>query len=99
MVPTGRIPLLPALVRALVAPVPLGPDGDGDGADADVQEKALRALHAYAVACAAPRGGAERAALGGWLREQGARAGGVGGVAERWGLSEQEVRELMEATA
>ena len=90
--------LLSTLVSSLATPVPHGPNGESEG-DADFEEKVLRALHTYAVGCQRPIEGDNRQTLGEWLAQQSERQGGDKGVAEKWGLTEEEVRELKEATA
>ena len=90
--------IVSTLVSSLAAPVPHGPDGETEG-DADFEEKVLRALHTYAVGCGRPLGGKERETPGGWLDEQSRRAGGEEKVAEKWGVTGEEVRELREGTA
>ena len=90
--------LLSTLVSSLATPVPHGPNGESEG-DADFEEKVLRALHTYAVGCQRPIEGDNRQTLGEWLAQQSERQGGDKGVAEKWGLTEEEVKELKEATA
>lgn len=90
--------LLSTLVSSLATPVPHGPNGESEG-DADFEEKVLRALHTYTVGCQRPIEGDDRQTLGEWLAVQSKKAGGDKGVAEKWGLTEEEVKELKEATA
>ncbi|TFK92156.1 nucleotide exchange factors-like protein [Polyporus arcularius HHB13444] len=90
--------ILSSLVSSLATPVPHGPNGESEG-DADFEEKVLRALHTYTVGCQRPIEGDNRQALGDWLAVQSKKAGGDKGVAEKWGLTEDEVKELKEATA
>ncbi|KAI0830296.1 armadillo-type protein [Trametes gibbosa] len=91
-----RSGLLGALVGALSQPVPYGPDGDREG-DADFEEKVLRGLHTYAAGGRRAFPAAEGAALRGWLDDAERRAGGAEGVAEKWGLTREELGELKEA--
>ena len=90
--------LLPALVGALAAPVPYGPDGEAEH-DADFVEKVLRALHTYAVACRGGVDAGDRDTLARWLAAGAQREGGEAAAAEKWGLSVDEVRELRAAVA
>ncbi|KAI0693093.1 armadillo-type protein [Cerioporus squamosus] len=90
--------LLSTLVSSLATPVPHGPNGESEG-DADFEEKVLRALHTYTVGCQRPIEGDDRQTLGEWLAVQSKKAGGDKGVAEKWNLTEEEVKELKEATA
>ena len=43
--------------------------------------------------------GEEREALGKWLRERREKAGGEDALAMAWGMTRDEVRDLLEATA
>ncbi|KAI0354249.1 Fes1-domain-containing protein [Trametes cingulata] len=92
--------LLGTLVGALASPVPHGPNGehgaDGEG-DADFEEKVLRSLHTYATACGRTLPEEEGRRLRGFLEERERREGGEQGLAERWNLTRQEVRELKKA--
>ncbi|KAI0369329.1 Fes1-domain-containing protein [Pilatotrama ljubarskyi] len=92
--------LLGTLVGALASPVPHGPDGehgaDGEG-DADFEEKVLRSLHTYATACGRALPEEEGRRLKGFLEERERREGGEEGLAERWNLTREEVRELKRA--
>ncbi|KAI0673146.1 armadillo-type protein [Trametes maxima] len=98
-----RAGLLRALVSALAEPVPHGPDGEREG-DADFEEKALRGVHTYVAGLGAGReagaGGGrtlppgEAGRLRGFLEE---REREEAGVAERWNLTVEEVRELKKA--
>ena len=90
--------LLAALVSALASPLPHGPDGDC-APDADFEEKVLRALHTYVDGCGGNVDGEEREALGKWLRERREKAGGEDALAMAWGMTRDEVRDLLEATA
>lgn len=90
--------LLSTLVSSLATPVPHGPNGESEG-DADFEEKVLRALHTYTVGCQRPIEGDNRQTLNEWLARQSKKQGGDRGVAEKWGLTEEEVKELKEATA
>ncbi|RPD63349.1 nucleotide exchange factors-like protein [Lentinus tigrinus ALCF2SS1-6] len=90
--------LLSTLVSSLATPVPHGSDGESEG-DADFEEKVLRALHTYTVGCQRPIDGDDRQTLNEWLAHQSKKHGGGKGVAEKWGLTEEEVKELQEATA
>lgn len=88
--------LLQTLISSLASPVPHGPDGETEG-DADFEEKVLRALHTYAVGCQRPIDGEDGKVLGEWLRKQSSKTGGDAKAAEKWGLSEQELKELKQA--
>ncbi|KAH9853001.1 nucleotide exchange factors-like protein [Lenzites betulinus] len=88
-----RSGLLAALVGALAQPVPHGPDGDRED-DADFEEKVLRGLHTYAAGGRRALPAAEGAALRGWLDDAERREGGAAQVAEKWGLTGEELGEL-----
>ncbi|KAI0758916.1 nucleotide exchange factors-like protein [Fomes fomentarius] len=88
--------LLQTLISSLASPVPHGPDGESEG-DADFEEKVLRALHTYAVGCQRPIDGEDGKVLGEWLGKQSSKAGGDAKAAEKWGLSEPELKELKQA--
>ncbi|PIL25864.1 hypothetical protein GSI_11617 [Ganoderma sinense ZZ0214-1] len=91
--------VLPALVAAVTAPIPHGPDGESEGGDPDFEEKVLRALHTYVGPCGCALSAEEKRTLGTWLNEQSGKSGGDTKVAERWALTVDEVRELKAATA
>ncbi|EPQ55957.1 Fes1-domain-containing protein [Gloeophyllum trabeum ATCC 11539] len=81
--------LLPALINALVSPVPHGEDGENEG-DADFEEKVVRLLTTYVMSCGGGFEEEEKKKLRKYLEREG-RDG------ERWGLGEDELRVLLRA--
>ncbi|KAI0744577.1 nucleotide exchange factors-like protein [Earliella scabrosa] len=90
--------ILQTLISSLASPIPHGPNGETEG-DADFEEKVLRALHTYTVGCKRPIEGEDRKTLGEWLGAQSESSGGDAKVAEKWNLTEDEVKELRQAIA
>lgn len=88
--------VLSALVSALADPVPFGPDGESEG-DVDFEEQVLKALHTYVGPCARRISEKEKGALQGFWDK--APPADDGRLAERWGLTGEELQTLKGASA
>lgn len=88
--------LLQALLDALTAPVPHGPNGDLER-DAEFEEKVVGVLHTYVVACGGALSADQKAALRGYVQAVAERDGGDQRLAESWGMSAEEVRQFRRA--
>jgi hypothetical protein len=89
------------VIIGLLEPLAWGEDGDqgnnGEG-DVDFEEKSVRLLFTYFVAC---KGGSsvkaeEKERLRAWIEKKGGTGGEDG---ERWGLTDGEVKALKSALA
>ncbi|KAK0477190.1 adenyl-nucleotide exchange factor [Armillaria luteobubalina] len=76
------------VVAALVDPLPYGEDGDVEEPDVDFEEKGVRFLWTYTVACNARLDPEHNRKLAVWVASRGA---------ERWGLSEEEYNQFKAA--
>ncbi|KAH8077104.1 nucleotide exchange factors-like protein [Cristinia sonorae] len=88
--------LLKTLIRALVTPVPHGPDGESEG-DAELEEKVINLLHTYIISCHGHVADEQRQALSSYIKEQSVNTGGHAQLAERWGLAKDDLTALQEA--
>lgn len=85
--------LLQALLDALVSPVPHGADGEKLG-DAEFEEKLVHVLFTYITSCKGELTLEQKRALSAYLQEQSKKAGGDDALAERWGMSADELRKF-----
>ncbi|PCH43151.1 nucleotide exchange factors-like protein [Wolfiporia cocos MD-104 SS10] len=88
--------ILQALVSSLTSPTPHGADGELEE-DADFEEKITRSLHTYVTTCDGKFSESQKGELRQYLQDQTARCGGEPQLAERWALTQEEVRDLKQA--
>ncbi|OBZ74937.1 Hsp70 nucleotide exchange factor FES1 [Grifola frondosa] len=90
--------LLQALISSLTSPMPHGPDGESEG-DPDFEEKVVRYQIAAYLCYILPWtfSAAQKRELGAYLQEQSVKAGADAKLAERWGLTAEEVGVLKQA--
>ncbi|KAI0791034.1 nucleotide exchange factors-like protein [Abortiporus biennis] len=90
--------ILNALVDGVVSPVPYGPDGESEG-DHDFEEKTMSVLKTYLTSCNGKLPEDRKKVLSGFFASQSEKFGGEKGLAERWGMTGDEVGELKKALA
>ncbi|EMD30899.1 hypothetical protein CERSUDRAFT_120241 [Gelatoporia subvermispora B] len=90
--------IVPALISALTSPTPHGPDGEQEG-DADFEEKVIRSLHTYLTSCQGRLPDNQKHQLRGYIQEQVSKEGDGAKLADRWGMTVNEVKELSSAVA
>ncbi|KAH6912019.1 adenyl-nucleotide exchange factor [Coprinopsis sp. MPI-PUGE-AT-0042] len=94
--------IVSVVIGGLLEPLAWGEDGDqgnnGEG-DVDFEEKSVRLLFTYFVACKGGSGvkAEEKTKLRVWIEKREAGGGGEGEDGERWGLTEGEVKALKSA--
>lgn len=89
--------ILDAVIASVVSPLPHGEDGENIEADQDYEEKALRLLHTYVVACRGSFTPSQKESLKKWVEAQKAEAGGAQQLEEKWNLTSAELSELTSA--
>lgn len=89
--------ILDAVIASVVSPLPHGEDGENIEADQDYEEKALRLLHTYVVACRGSFTPSQRESLKKWVEAQKAAAGGAQQLEEKWNLTSAELSEFTSA--
>ncbi|KAK0183983.1 adenyl-nucleotide exchange factor, partial [Armillaria mellea] len=76
------------VVGALIDPLPYGEDGDVEEPDVDFEEKSIRLLWTYTVACNGLLDPEHKKKLGQWIASR---------SSERWGLTEDELNQFKAA--
>ncbi|KZT00287.1 nucleotide exchange factors-like protein [Laetiporus sulphureus 93-53] len=88
--------LLQALISAMASPTPHGPDGETEG-DADFDEKVIRSLHTYVTSCNGKFSEEQKRDLRRHMKTEGGKAGSDSKLAEKWGLTVDELGHLKKA--
>ncbi|KZT68029.1 nucleotide exchange factors-like protein [Daedalea quercina L-15889] len=90
--------ILQSLISAVTSPVPHGPDGEEEG-DADFDEKVIRSLHTYVTSCDGRFSEQQKQALRVHVKSETGKAGSEPKLAEKWGLTTDELAALKRAIA
>ncbi|KAH9922216.1 nucleotide exchange factors-like protein [Fomitopsis serialis] len=90
--------ILQSLVSAVTSPVPYGPDGESEG-DADFDENVIRTLHTYATSCDGRFSAQQKTDLRAHVKDETDKAGSEPKLAEKWGLTTDELTAFKQAIA
>ncbi|KAJ8087139.1 hsp70 nucleotide exchange factor fes1 [Marasmius tenuissimus] len=87
--------IVSTVIDGLTDPTPYGEDGDIEEPDADFEEKSVGILQNYVVRCDGQLSQKQKDDLKQWIQKE-EKKEGEGTLAERWGLSSGEYKELVD---